>query len=689
MANFSFSIRSTFGLLPKTDAIETTRKNLEQEFQRLTGYTESEELKEFKELEGYILSDGFKQAKASILALDYKKTEEYQKELRYLKLKKDKKVITYFKVEQSAGLSEFIKTESSSELATYLELQTLITSAGHQSAKEALARELVEEQNKQKEYLHLKKSKQISNYFKTRNSALLSLYNELTGSDELMEYQELEQFSKSQTLQQFKTGLAEQLQVEKNKPKRLSILRKDTEIKAFLKQKGEEPTNKPEKLIELEELNEYLNSADYSQKLIELQYKNTSEYQKEQKFYELKKLKRFKDYFKFSVSNQLSEFLAFNESSELANYLELEAYVTSPAYPEKLKSLKYSNSDGYKSEQQFNELKNSAQIKAWNQFKVSKPYLVYSQVNDSELLKEYNELNELVNSEKFQEYKAYLLDKNKFQKSDEYQKEQRYNELRHSENIKWYFSVKDSTKFDSLKQWRLTFEDDFNQGKIDSEKWMNSFFWGKMLLKDSYVIAGEKQFFTDNKNLEHNGTTVKLVTKQEKITGKVWHDTHGFIPQNFDYTSAMLSTAHSFRQKYGRFEAKIKLNEAFPVYQAFWLKGERITPEVHVLRFNMDKRNRLQLSSISGENSNQRTTSKLNGSSFTKDFFIYTLDWTPERISWKINGIELFATTANIPDEPMYVLLSSGVKKEAEQINLPAAFEIDWVRCYEKNNSGN
>lgn len=97
----------------------------------------------------------------------------------------------------------------------------------------------------------------------------------------------------------------------------------------------------------------------------------------------------------------------------------------------------------------------------------------------------------------------------------------------------------------------------------------------------------------------------------------------------------------------------------------------------------------MQLSNVWGTNKNERATSKLSGSSFTKDFFIYSLDWTPEKITWKINGIELYSITSSIPDEPMYLMLSSGILKDEEPTNLPAAFEVDWVRCYERANSGN
>ena len=51
-----------------------------------------------------------------------------------------------------------------------------------------------------------------------------------------------------------------------------------------------------------------------------------------------------------------------------------------------------------------------------------------------------------------------------------------------------------------------------------------------------------------------------------------------------------------------------------------------------------------------------------------------------------INGFEVYSSTENIPDEPLYIMLSAGIQKDAEPQELPSNFEIDWVRCYEKAN---
>lgn len=688
MANLGFSLRSTFGLIPKTDKIETQRKSLEDEFHKLQEYKSSDELKEFNELEEVINSEEFKANKSEILSLNFKNSDEFAKEQKFLKLSKDKRITNYYRVVESSEYKNFIDTENSAELNEFNELDAYLSSNEHAEIKKSFESELKQEQNKAKEFKALSKSKNIVNFYKISKSSQLSLYNEVNNSEELSEFNELEAFIKSDQLKEFKSAIAEQLNIEKNKKNQLKELSKNAEIIAYNKLKDKSEAEKPNALIEYEELQSYLNSEEYKQKLNELEYKNTEEFKKETRFNLLQKSSKLKKYFKFAASQQLAFYEQFKESEDLKEYESLKQYIASDSYKTNLQKAEYKNSEEYQKEVKYNELKNSQKIKAWQKYQKSKPYLLFKDVENSELLEEFNSLKTFIESSEFNEFKTYMLDKDKWKKTDNYQKETRYQELKNSDTIKWYYKTKESDKFNELQSWKLTFEDDFDTGKIDEQKWMNSFFWGKMLLNDRYVMAGDKHYYTDNKNIEFNGTTLKILTKKESASGKVWHPVQGFSNADFEYTSGMLCSAHSFRQQYGRFEAKIKIDPNYPVYQAFWLKGEKMVPEIDVFKYNMDKKNRFQMSSIWGNpsdrNSIQRKTEKINGSSLAKNFYIYTLDWTENKIIWKINGMEVFSSTDGIPQEPLYLLLSAGIQKDINNENLPSAFEIDWVRCYEK-----
>jgi beta-glucanase (GH16 family) len=205
-----------------------------------------------------------------------------------------------------------------------------------------------------------------------------------------------------------------------------------------------------------------------------------------------------------------------------------------------------------------------------------------------------------------------------------------------------------------------------------------------MLLHDSYALPGEKHLFTDGKNLEMNGSTVKIVTKNEKVNGKEWNPAIGFYPKDFDYSSGIISTGSSFRTKYGRIEAKIKLQSSQDVFHAFWLGGETMLPQIDIFKcYN----NKLFMSSFWGNpaeaNGVHNDTASIKASKFAGNYFIYSLEWSPEKIVWKINDLEVKTQTSNIPSDPLYIVLNSGVV--GDQPGIPVKLEIDWVRCYQKN----
>ena len=425
-----------------------------------------------------------------------------------------------------------------------------------------------------------------------------------------------------------------------------------------------------------------MDSAEFKNtksKINSLNYADSEYCSKEKQFQALEKDKRVKNYFSVSQSADLKRFEAAANSDALKRLKELAETVNSADFqqaksdksnPEKMAECK-------SLQQEYKSLTKNPEIKFWTKYQNKSAYKMYVETSNSTLISDYEELKAYVNSDEFKTQKEYLLDKNRFSKSEEAKREQEYINMKNSEEIKWYQATVNSNKFDELKAWNLTFEDDFTESKVDESKWMNSFFMGKMVLNDRYVLANEKQYFTDNKNVDIKQSVLSIVTKKEKATGKVWDAKLGFMTKDFDYTSGMLSTANSFRQQYGLFEAKIKINSLSPVYQAFWLKGEHKEPEIDIFKYNI-KKGQMQLSAY---NKGVAAGNKFGGSGLAKDFFIYTVDWDANTITWKINNY-VVATAPNNIQEPLCLMLSAGLTNNAD--NLPAAMQVDWVRCYEK-----
>ncbi len=534
------------------------------------------------------------------------------------------------KIEQAekALISEFEKLHVFSEsevLARYNELDGLVNSSDFiQKCKEikSLRYKDSEEYSKEKEYISLQKSKDIILYFKTSLGNALKRFKEMEGSSKISEFEALEKFIQS-------PGFREKQKVkpitfkdtdEYRKLDEYKVLKRDPEIKAFLK-----PPRKSRSFFKRSE----------NKPLADVEKVKT------------KAILRFEELNKLVKS---SEFLA----------------------KKRMKPITFKDSEEYKKLLEYKRLKGSLDIKEFYKFKSSKEYSNFLNTDGSARLSRYHELKEYVATSDFKQKKEYLLDKKKFEKTEMFKETQEYNKLKKNKDIIWYFKVKDSDKFNILKNRELTFGDEFDGQELDTKKWLTNYYWGDKLLKDRYSVESDLQAYTEKENFEVRNSILRINTKPQRITGKVWSAARGFTTKEFSYTSGLINSGTSFRQKYGIFTAKIKLGNP-NARSSFWMLADKITPHLDICRTS---RGKVWFDYFSTKGSTSKSSV---GSRYSNDYFIYTLEWTSDKLVWKINNAEVFSQRTDVPQEPMYVLLAGGLEKP---INGMTSMEIDWIRVF-------
>ncbi len=412
-----------------------------------------------------------------------------------------------------------------------------------------------------------------------------------------------------------------------------------------------------EELADFTELEKYINSKEHKDILESVRSQKQTLDGKEKLYKSQKKARIFKKYFKCKESTKLKEYYSFKESKELADYI--------------------GNKGGE------NEVKPSSAIKKHLKFENSQKFKDFQAFDKSKELADYIDLEDYLNSS---EYKDLVLSLDEQEKAEN-EKLKKVDEFKTSKKYKWYLGLKGSDKFDGLKSWKITFEDNFEDKKLNTEKWMTRYLWGDKLINDAYALETDKAFPTDGNNIELSGKTLKIVTRNEKTSGKVWKVPFGFIPQEFDYSTGLISTANRFQQKYGRFEAKIKVNYSKPVNYNFWMASDKMLPHVDILKLDK-KKTRVDMAHHYGEVSEakkpEKKTAEYTGLDVSQDFFIYTFEWTKDKMTWKINGIVVNEQTQGIPKEEMYLVFSSAITGKVDGGGLPASMEVDWVKCYQK-----
>lgn len=290
-------------------------------------------------------------------------------------------------------------------------------------------------------------------------------------------------------------------------------------------------------------------------------------------------------------------------------------------------------------------------------------YALYMETIESDDFKRYSELTE------------YFTNSANAKSSDAEMFKKELKNLRKSNVVKKYYKLekKYSKIFKEQDRWVSKFYEDFSKDEIDNR-------WTAKQVVSEYFINGQpyspiedKHIYNAN-NVQQAGGLLKITTKQESKEGLAWDQKYGLIPKVFKYTSGMLSSHPSFRQLFGKFEAKIQIQQSNGTYHAFWMGTDTKTPHLNIIR--IEGHNLYVSAFTNNSTAEQKLKYKLKN-----DYYIFTLLWTNDRITWLINGKKVFETS-NFIHDPMYIAFSSGVYNENA---VPAKMYVDWVRCFRSN----
>jgi len=280
---------------------------------------------------------------------------------------------------------------------------------------------------------------------------------------------------------------------------------------------------------------------------------------------------------------------------------------------------------------------------------------------------------------------------------------------------KWNISKKiRNHDIDTYKKREISFEDNFDKGKLDREKWNTAFPWGRQAVNGG-------AWATDGNNLKFENNTVQFQTKYEPNVYEGWW---GKIEQNF--TTAHIDTKSKFQQQFGRFDIKVKLTDKNGLWPAFWLLTENyqhpdaprwekekqvhkdgwgnvILPEVDIFeQFGSPKKKKqLQFTLHTGLSYSKpwkkSIHSKIKKVDLTKDFVMISVEITKDYLKYYINDClvkviyQKHLNTQQRVFRPLYVIISTGTSsnpdvllKEYEKDNnyLPDGMIVDWVRVY-------
>jgi len=236
---------------------------------------------------------------------------------------------------------------------------------------------------------------------------------------------------------------------------------------------------------------------------------------------------------------------------------------------------------------------------------------------------------------------------------------------------------------------KLVLQDEFDEdGAPNPDLWsfdLGGSGWGN----------NELQFYTDRPEnaIVQNGYLI-ITAKKENFGGR-------------DYTSARLKTQNIFSQKYGRFEARIKLPLGKGLWPAFWMLGSNIEEvswpqcgEIDIMEYLGNKPTEvfgtIHGPGFSGGNSISKKYN-LTNSRFDNKFHVFGVEWTENYINWYVDDV-LYSqiTRAKVEEEggewvfdnDFFMILNIAVGGNLpgspnDETMFPQRMLVDYVRVYQ------
>lgn len=220
--------------------------------------------------------------------------------------------------------------------------------------------------------------------------------------------------------------------------------------------------------------------------------------------------------------------------------------------------------------------------------------------------------------------------------------------------------------------WELIWIDEFDEKGVNPQHW-NFEDWASEKNK-------ELQYYSPN-NITIENNQLHIIAKNELYRGR-------------RYTSGAMHTKDKFSFLYGKVEMRAKLPKGKGIFPAFWMlpnKDNTWLPEIDILEMIGQKPAEIWmvLHWLDEHQKLQNVSHTYIGEDFTKDFHTFGIEWTPQSITWLIDGKEQFKATKHIPNEPMYLYVNTAIGgvwpgSPDNTTVFPNTFAIDYIKVFKK-----
>lgn len=238
----------------------------------------------------------------------------------------------------------------------------------------------------------------------------------------------------------------------------------------------------------------------------------------------------------------------------------------------------------------------------------------------------------------------------------------------------------------SSKKGTLIWSEEFSHQNINQKIWS---------FEEGYIRNNEKQYYTKNRSENcriENGNLIIEARKEQQ--------------NDFNYTSASLTTKHKKSFLYGKIEVKAKLPFGRGVWPAIWLLGEDVDDvgwplcgEIDIMEHVGYDPNIIHANVHTQAYNHVLETNKGNcimNHTLDKEFHVYSIDWSVDKIDFFFDGKKYFTFQndyrGNIEswpfNKPHYLIINLAIggfwggKKGVDNTIFPQIFSVNSINYF-------
>ena len=128
------------------------------------------------------------------------------------------------------------------------------------------------------------------------------------------------------------------------------------------------------------------------------------------------------------------------------------------------------------------------------------------------------------------------------------------------------------------------------------------------------------------------------------------------------YKSGLVNTKSKIEFQYGTISVRLRYPSGKSFFPAIWMLPADDTsyPEIDIMEVVGHRPSTLYFVYHYYTKEKRKFYTRTTIENY-EDFHTYSLKWTPETLTWYVDGVRILEVTEDIPDEPMYLIVNFAI----------------------------